>query len=135
MKPEIYRGLLCWSNNRYDDNLLALVEEDNSKCVVLVKELHHLSTQIVTLHYYISAARLSLEELQKNFILTLYGGKAEVNYEVHYSEPTGYLWTDEDLKVGGHDLISELSSHVGKFIHMEVSMGLTKGRKRSRIQI
>jgi hypothetical protein len=36
------------------------------------------------------------------------------------SEYTGYLWTDEDLMVGGHDLLAELKSHLGKFCHLYV---------------
>src|SRR5437868_3327415 len=39
----------------------------------------------------------------------------------HYSEITGYLWTDENLMVGGHDLLDELRSHKGSFVHLEIA--------------
>jgi hypothetical protein len=39
-----------------------------------------------------------------------------------YSETTGYLWTDEKLQVGGHDLIEELSGSAGKFLIFEADV-------------
>ena len=47
-------------------------------------------------------------------------GDANVDLQSRYSEITGYLWTDEDLNVGGHDLLAELKGHVGKWLIMEV---------------
>jgi hypothetical protein len=32
------------------------------------------------------------------------------------------LWTDEDLNVGGHDLLEEIRSYLGKFIYLEVDV-------------
>lgn len=39
-------------------------------------------------------------------------GDIILNHNSHYSDLTGYLWTDNDLVVGGHDLLSELQSHL-----------------------
>jgi hypothetical protein len=46
-------------------------------------------------------------------------GEADVGHR--YSEITGYLWTDEEIMVGGHDLIEELHDHLGKFCHLEIT--------------
>ena len=48
-------------------------------------------------------------------------GEIESIFHPHYSERTGYLWTDEDIVVGGHDLLSELSQQVGKYCLLEVT--------------
>ena len=32
-----------------------------------------------------------------------------------YSELTGYLWTNDEGKIGGHDVTSNLASHPGKY--------------------
>lgn len=44
-----------------------------------------------------------------------------VRYEHAYSEITGYLWTNEDLIVGGHDLIAELRTYQGQFAVIEIT--------------
>lgn len=46
-------------------------------------------------------------------------GHAEVGH--YYSEVTGYLWTSEEIMVGGHDLIEELHTYRGKWCHLEIS--------------
>lgn len=52
--------------------------------------------------------------------LSLLEGKSESVYGAQYSEITGYLWTDEEAKVGGHDLIAMLENNIGKYLWMEV---------------
>jgi len=52
--------------------------------------------------------------------LSLLEGKTISDYGARYSEITGYLWTDEDAKIGGHDLIALLKWNVGKYLWMEV---------------
>jgi hypothetical protein len=44
-------------------------------------------------------------------------GKSKVDYSHAYSEYTGYLWTNEEFKVGGHDIKSLLISNIEKYIH------------------
>ena len=60
------------------------------------------------------------DELQEAFLGRL-DGLGEVDFDIRYSEITGYLWTDEELKVGGHDLIEELTSYVGKYLYLKVT--------------
>lgn len=57
--------------------------------------------------------------------LSLLEGKAYSDYGAQYSDLTGYLWTDEDAKVGGHDLIAILNQHVGEYLWMEVEINET----------
>jgi hypothetical protein len=41
-------------------------------------------------------------------------GAVEADYDVAYSEVTGYLWTDEEGTIGGHDLVKEFRSAAGR---------------------
>lgn len=75
----------------------------------------------VTVRYWIANEKCSIEQASEDFIETLMG-RAEVKYGAQYSEITGYLWTDEDLKVGGHDLIEELKGNVGKYLIFQVDV-------------
>ena len=49
-------------------------------------------------------------------------GVAHADYGARYSELTGYLWTDEVFKVGGHDMISRLTTDVGKYLLLEMEV-------------
>jgi len=77
------------------------------------------SRKKVTVRYFISDTEKSIEELKENQLLSI-SGAVNADYSSKYSEYTGYLWTDEELKVGGHDLLNELYSNEGKYLYMEV---------------
>lgn len=72
----------------------------------------------ITLHYWISY-RKEPDEAIKHRALEQILGVAQAEYRVEYSEITGYLWTDENFKVGGHDMIERLRSHIGKYLLLE----------------
>ena len=52
-------------------------------------------------------------------------GEGDARYLARYSDVTGYLWTDEDLNVGGHDLLEELKSNAGRYCLLEVGYSPT----------
>lgn len=43
-----------------------------------------------------------------------------VKYFTAYSEITGYLWTEENLQIGGHDMLAILRENEGRFLVMEI---------------
>lgn len=47
-------------------------------------------------------------------------GFGEAAFLHHYSDITGYLWTDEDVIVGGHDLLEELKAQAGRYCLLEI---------------
>lgn len=94
---------------RYDQEPFAQIFEDDLNA----------HGRFVRVRYHVSDERWTLEELEENAIKVL-AGAADARYKDHYSEETGYLWTDEDLNVGGHDLIKELGSSVGMYLYMIV---------------
>lgn len=61
----------------------------------------------------------TLDEVAADTLAVL-DGQAQSDYGDRYSEITGYLWTDEEAKIGGHDLIKELYDNTGKYLWMEI---------------
>lgn len=49
-------------------------------------------------------------------------GEVTSEYYHCYSDLTGYLWTDESFKCGGHDIPKILRSHMGEYVHMEIEL-------------
>jgi len=49
-------------------------------------------------------------------------GDVESRYYHRYSDYTGYLWTEEDFKCGGHNIPKILQSHLGEYIYMEIEL-------------
>lgn len=72
----------------------------------------------VTVRYHVSSVPMSLEQADEHFVNVLYGEAAGDVYH-RYSDMTGYLWTEEDGTIGGHDLVKELSSSYGKYAAIE----------------
>jgi hypothetical protein len=75
----------------------------------------------VTVRYWITEKQVTKEEVQEAFLNTVLG-LVEVEWFYHYSDITGYLWTDEELNIGGHDLLAELKSHFGKWLILEIDV-------------
>lgn len=116
MNKKVYNGLLCLHRCDEDhDTILFLsnIEEP------LAEELSYLKGKNVTIRYYISDIKMTKEELDKAIINKLFG-LADVDFGSNYSDYTGYLWTDEELKIGGHDLIEELKNNIDKWLYLEV---------------
>lgn len=91
----------------------------NNALVVEVGSNMYRHGNYLTVRYYISDQEASVEELLEQHMRTLFGD-GDVDFSSRYSDITGYLWTDEELNVGGHNLLDELRSYVGKFCHLEI---------------
>ena len=81
-----------------------------------------MSHQTVTVRYWITDQPCTKDQAIEAAVLTVLGF-AQVKLQSRYSELTGYLWTDEDLMVGGHDLLEEFKSNTGKWLILEVETG------------
>lgn len=73
----------------------------------------------VTVRYWITEKEMEKQELIEENLKRI-SGAVSAKYYDRYSELTGYLWTEEGAKVGGHDLLQELTSNNGKFLYMEI---------------
>lgn len=126
MKNFIYEGYLKLGSNGEEEDILFLQDRDEP----VAEELEYkLSNKFCTVRYYICNTKVTLEEAQEYFIRQLYG-EIDVLYGMSYSEITGYLWTDEKLNVGGHDLLNELKSYVGKYLILIVDIDEVKEKEK-----
>lgn len=108
--------------------MLGLLSLTTHHTEILAETLHDdLSVygSYLTVRYY--TGPVPVEDPTKEFIKQLYGAgeltpqESNIKYDMAYSEYTGYLWTDEEINVGGHDLLTELKSHVGRYLYMEIT--------------
>ena len=103
--------------HRDGDNYSALFLSSEKE--PLLDVLCWIQSKPITVRYWISDTQLTKEQAQEETVHRLCG-KGAADYYHRYSELTGYLWTTANLKVGGHDLLAELMSHVGRWLILEI---------------
>lgn len=118
MKQIIYKGLITEGSR--GENWEALFIGDMEEPIAYVFQ-EEIQGKQVSVRYFISDIEKTKQELTENLICTM-AGAVDADYTDAYSDITGYLWTDEKLNVGGHDLLEELISNIGKYIYMEVDV-------------
>ena len=64
---------------------------------------------------------IDIQHIDETKIVSIEGDVESVYYHV-YSDYTGYLWTTEGFKCGGHDIPKILSAHTGEYIYMEIEL-------------
>ncbi|WP_068059300.1 hypothetical protein [Nocardia xishanensis] len=114
---QIYRGRIHEAPCGEHDDALFLADID----VPLAERIEDGLDQwgrFATVRYWITDTERCAEELTDN-LAKIAVGAIDADYTHCYSEYTGYLWTDEELNVGGHDLLDELRTHLGRFAHIE----------------
>jgi hypothetical protein len=62
---------------------------------------------IATFQWHIASEPKSFYELEEALVKTSMG-EVDASFYHSYSDLTGYLWTNEEIKVGGHDLLGEI---------------------------
>jgi hypothetical protein len=117
----VYFGKLIVRDYNMDSEENLYLEESNDPlCEIIEKDIEQYGNSL-SLSYYISETPIEDEdELQEKWLDKLEGiGEAE--FYVLYSEYTGYLWTTEAFKIGGHDLFAELCEQVGKYCFLTIT--------------
>lgn len=115
MKKETFAGKIWSGTQGENDNALFI----GYSSTPFADTFQQFNSKQVTVRYWVSDKEKTKSELLKDTILRI-SGSVDADYGDAYSELTGYLWTDEKLNVGGHDLLSELRSSIDKFLYMEV---------------
>ena len=118
MQQLIYKGLIAESSRGENDDALFIGDMEEPIAYEFEEEIQG---KQVSVRYWISDTEKTKEELTENMIMTM-AGAVDADYGDMYSDVTGYLWTDEELNIGGHDLLSELRSNIGKFVYMEIDV-------------
>ena len=116
-----YSGIIRLSSHGEADEILFVGEDrsDNDPLAELIQGDMLEYGEYLSVRYFITGKSMSFDECEEALIRTLYGD-SDVKFYHRYSEITGYLWTDEDIMVGGHDLLAEIKSHVGKYVLLEI---------------
>jgi hypothetical protein len=114
---KIYQGLLSLHTDGDADHILFLSPFSRP----IAEELEIIHDKKVSVRYWVTDKEITIEEANELTAL-ISMGIADVDYGHVYSEITGYLWTNEDLKIGGHDLLEELRSNIGKWLILEVKI-------------
>ena len=123
MKKIVYKGLLEMKFNYEEDEVLGFTGEDFYLADIISWDIFYYG-KYLSVRYFISNKALPIESLAEEFIKALHGA-GDADYEILYTETTGYLWTSEKIKVGGHDLLDELSSAIGKYLYLEITYNKT----------
>ena len=118
MNTITYKGLLSEQSVGDADDLLFLSSQSDPLGEILQEDIEG---KQVTVRYWVTDKEATKEEAVKGFLDTLIG-VADCNFGSCYSEITGYLWTDEECNIGGHDLLAELHSYVGKWLILEIDV-------------
>lgn len=126
-----YEGFIRLKSNGEEDDILWLdtkSDKANIDCVdiwddeplagILESSIRH---KKVSVKYYISSEKVTQEVAEDNFIRTI-EGDSKVEYQMGYSEYTGYLWTDEEITIGGHDLLKELKSFENQYLLLIIAV-------------
>lgn len=113
-----FTGLLSLHSHGEADGILFMSDHSDpvAECVG-----DKVSGEQVTVRYWTTDVRCSKQQAMVGAVLSM-SGSGHADFGARYSEMTGYLWTDEELKIGGHDLLSELKSKVGRWIILEVDI-------------
>ena len=113
-----YRGILRLGTYGEGEDILFL-DPDEPLAETVSDDIDRYG-RYLTVRYWTADAPQGDDEIAEGAIRQLFGeGDAEFNQ--HYSDITGYLWTDEDLNVGGHDLLAELGAQAGRYCLLEIS--------------
>jgi hypothetical protein len=113
-----FTGLLSTHSYGEADDILFLSSLGDPFAEELEDKIHG---KKVSVRYWIADCECTKEEAQKAAFKHLFG-VVSADFCARYSEITGYLWTDEGCVIGGHDLIDELKSHIGKWLFLEVDI-------------
>jgi hypothetical protein len=118
MKQLIYKGLIA--EKEYGESCEALFIGEMEEPIAYEFE-EKMQGKQVSVRYWLSDSSKTKEELVENMVMAMVGA-VDADYSDRYSDVTGYLWTDEELNIGGHDLLDELRSNVGRFVYMEIDV-------------
>jgi hypothetical protein len=119
---KVYQGIIS------EDSYGFLTVDDMSLACDVECDWEKFIGKEVFVRYYITKDKMTEEKAAEKLIQKM-SGVLEAEYELDaYSEWTIMEWK-ENLSVGGHDLISELQSHEGKYLVLIIESTPTQPMK------
>jgi hypothetical protein len=123
---KVYRGFLSLGSNGEDEQVLRLGDpEDSGWLAETVMEDMEKHGNVLTVRYFITKEFIPEDRVIPELLKT-HAGWGDAKYAMVYTEMTGYIYTAEDLRVGGHDLLAELKNNLGKFCQLEIQFNRYK---------
>lgn len=116
---KVYAGRIIERDHGESLDLIFLGDDDEPLTELVEEDLDRFGKN-VSVSYFVADEPRTKEQLEDALIRQLVGD-LEAEYHIAYSEITGYLWTDEELQIGGHDLLQEIRSSVGSYLHLEIT--------------
>ncbi|MCA1695496.1 MAG: hypothetical protein LC749_12610 [Actinobacteria bacterium] len=111
-----YRGTLRLGFHEQGDDILFLSLSGDPLALDINQDIK-IHGRYLSVRYWTAEEIVSDNVMIEGAIRTLIGnGDAWFTY----SEYTGYLWVEQIITVGGHDLFEELRSHVGRYCLLEI---------------
>ena len=107
----LLEGLLDSWNGEYS---ALSVKTEEGGLVYLAEAIENLvewKGSITTFQYHISSKPLGFYDLEEHMIKTAMG-LTKANFSHAYSDLTGYLWTNEDIEVSGHNVLEEIQQTI-----------------------
>lgn len=109
-------------DGEYDEGCSSTAIRDGRDNIVLAEFFeNNLDEKEVYIRYYITDEFIPTEKIEENFIKKISGIVDATIYPV-YSDITGYLWTEEKIKINGHDLFEEIDNYEGKYLDMVIEV-------------
>lgn len=118
MNQVIYKGFIRVGNKGENDSALFIGDIREPIAEIFNDDLQG---KQVSVRYWVSATEKTKNQLEENFVKKLLGD-VDADYSDVRSEYTGYLWTNQNIKIGGHDLLEELYSYINKFVYIEIDI-------------
>lgn len=117
----IYKGLIVLGHGENDSAVtLYLPPHDRDVLAEQIEWAMAEYGQYLTARYIISDRALTDKEAVE-VPARIACGMGFAEYAEAYSEITGYLWTDQNIQIGGHDLQEELRGYAGKWLWLEIT--------------
>ena len=116
--PLVIQGQIRLANDGEGIGILFVGDDERPFAEIFEEELQG---KQVTVRYWVSDQKTFREDLELAQI-AIANGLVDAEFGHAYSDMTGYLWTDEECMVGGHDLLQELESYVGKWLFLEAQI-------------
>lgn len=105
----------------YDNGDTSLLYLEGMDCPLAEELESEISGKTVSASWFISDTKKEENEFIENGILTICGC-CHADYGAVYSGVTGYLWTNEEVKIGDHDLIEIIHRNIGKYILLKIKI-------------
>lgn len=111
-----FQGILSDGNHDADVNTIKLSGDEE----YLIDRLKQFNKEHVNIKYCISSQEIDRDTVDEHLFMQAHG-LADIDLVVMHSDSSSWLDT-ENLEVGGHNILRELESHIGKHILLEVEV-------------